>query len=150
CPTGAITPDGDHVRIDEHICAGCGACAAACPTGAAAYALPAADALMRKLRTLLTVYRQAGGKRPVLLVHDTIHGAEMIDALARYGQGLPANVLPVAVKELTQIGPEIVAAAFSYGASALRFLLRAKARHDVSGLRQTIELSTAILKGLGF
>ncbi len=24
CPTGAIAPDGDHVAIDTHICAGCG------------------------------------------------------------------------------------------------------------------------------
>jgi len=26
CPTGAITPDGDHVRISAEICAGCGQC----------------------------------------------------------------------------------------------------------------------------
>ncbi len=70
CPTGAITPAGNHVAIDARICAGCGQCAAVCPTGAAAYALPAADALMRKLRTLLTAYREAGGARPVLLLHD--------------------------------------------------------------------------------
>ena len=64
CPTGAITPAGDHVAIDAQICAGCGQCAAACPTGAAAYALPPADALMRKLRVLLTTYREAGGEQP--------------------------------------------------------------------------------------
>ena len=63
CPTGAITPAGDHVAIDAQICAGCGQCAAVCPTGAASYALPPADALMRKLRTLLTTYREAGGAR---------------------------------------------------------------------------------------
>ena len=27
CPTGAITPDGDHVAIDPAICGGCGNCA---------------------------------------------------------------------------------------------------------------------------
>jgi ferredoxin len=150
CPTGAITPAGDHVKIDEYVCAGCGACASACPTGAASYALPTADALMRKLRTLLTVYREAGGRRPVLLLHDAAHGEPMIDALARHGDGLPANVLPLAVNELTQIGLENVAAAFAYGATAVRFLLRAKPRHDVAALTKTIALAEPILTGLGF
>jgi ferredoxin len=150
CPTGAITPAGDHVKIDEYVCAGCGACASACPTGAASYALPTADALMRKLRTLLSVYREAGGKRPILLLHDAAHGEPMIDALARHGGGLPANVLPLAVNELTQIGLENVAAAFAFGATAMRFLLRAKPRHDVAALTKTIALAEPILMGLGF
>ena len=91
CPTSAIVPDGDHVAIDEKICAGCGQCAAACPTGAASYALPPSDALLRKLRALLTVYREAGGTSPVLLFHDEAHGGALIDALARHGDGLPAQ-----------------------------------------------------------
>ncbi len=150
CPTGAIAPAGDHVSIDPKICAGCGQCAAVCPTGAAAYALPAVDALLRKLRTLLFAYRQAGGSDPVILFHDGEHGTAMIDALARFGDGLPANVLPVAVNELTQVGLEAAAAAFAYGATALRFLLRAKPRHDVTGLYKTIALAEPILAGLGF
>ena len=150
CPAGAIAPNGDHVVIDAKICAGCGQCAAACPTGAAAYALPPADALLRRLRALLATYREAGGDRPIVLLHDETHGAEMIDALAHHGDGLPANVLPLAVNEVTQVGLEAVAAAFAYGASALRFLLRARPRHDVAGLRQTIALSEPILAGLGF
>jgi ferredoxin len=150
CPTGAITPDGDHVAIDAMICAGCGQCAAACPTGAAAYALPPADALMRKLRTLLAAYAKAGGSRPVLLVHDEEHGDAMIEALSRYGDGLPANVLPVKVNEVTQVGLETVAAAFAYGATAVRFLLRAKPRHDIAGLNKTLALAIPILAGLGF
>ena len=141
CPTGAITPAGDHVAIDAQVCAGCGQCAAACPTGAAAYALPSADALMRKLRVLLSTYREAGGVAPILLLHDEAHGGALIDALARHGDGLPANVLPLAVNEVTQIGLETVAAAFAYGASALRFLLRARPRHDITGLANTIALA---------
>ena len=136
CPAGAITPAGDHVMIDALVCAGCGQCAAVCPTGAASYALPPADALMRKLRNLLTAYRESGGARAVLLLHDETHGAELIDALARYGDGLPANVLPMAVNEVTQVGLEVVAAAFAYGASALRFLLRERPRHDTTGLQR--------------
>jgi ferredoxin len=150
CPTGAIAPNGDHVLIDDAVCAGCGQCAAVCPTGAAAYALPAADALLRKLRTLLAAYATAGGALPVLLFHDDEHGGALIDALARFGDGLPANVLPVAVNEVTQIGLEAIAAALTYGASAVRFLVRAKPRHDIAGLRKTIALATPILSGLGF
>ena len=150
CPTGAIAPNGDHVAIDANICAGCGQCAAACPTGAASYALPPPDALLRKLRTLLTAYRDAGGAQPVLLFHDGDHGLETIEALARYGVGLPANVLPVQINEITQIGLEAVAGSFAYGATAVRFLLRAKPRHDMSGLYKTIALAEPILAGLGF
>src|SRR5581483_7976876 len=72
------------------------------------------------------------------------------DALARYGDGLPANVIPVAVNEITQLGIESIAAAFAYGACAVRFLLRAKPRHDVSGLRRMVALAEPILAGLGF
>jgi ferredoxin len=151
CPTGAIAPAGDHVAIDAHICAGCGQCAADCPTGAAAYALPPADLLMRRLRALLTTYRDAGGSRPpVVLIHDDTHGTPLIDALARFGDGLPAHVLPLAVNEVTQVGLEAVAAAFAYGASALRFLLRAKPRHDITGLARTLALAEPILQALGF
>jgi ferredoxin len=150
CPTGATAPAGDHVAIDAAICAGCGQCAAACPTGAAAYALPPSDTMLRKLRTLLSAYARAGGTQPVLLWHDAEHGAELIDALARHGDGLPAHVLPVAVNEITQVGLESIAAAFAYGATAVRFLTRAKPRHDIAGLAQNIALAEPILAALGF
>jgi ferredoxin len=150
CPAGAIAPAGEHVTIDAAICAGCGQCAAACPTGAAGYAMPPADALMRRLRTLLTVYREAGGRTPALLFHDDEHGGALIDALARHGDGLPADVLPVQVNEVTQVGLETMAAAFAYGAAAVRFVLRSKPRHDMAGLMRTITLAETILAGLGF
>ncbi len=150
CPTGAITPAGDHVAIDANICAGCGACASVCPTGAASYALPPADALMRRLRTLLRTFAQAGGTNPVVLLHDGEHGEPMIDALARFGDGLPAHVLPLRVNEITQIGYEMLAAAFAFGATGIAFLARGKPRHDIGGLQNVAATTAHIVTALGF
>ena len=150
CPTGAITPNGNAVAIDANVCAGCGSCASVCPTGAASYALPSADALMRRLRTLLQTYRKAGGSDAIVLFHDGEHGEEIIDALARFGAGLPANVLPLRVNEVTQLGPEMLAAAFAYGASGVAIVTRARQRHDITALRRAVETSDSVISALGF
>lgn len=150
CPTGAIAPDGNAVAIDDNVCAGCGACASVCPTGAASYALPSADALMRRLRTLLQTYRKAGGGDAIVLFHDGEHGEDIIDALARFGAGLPANVLPVRVNEVTQLGPEAIAGVFAYGGSGAAILARARPKHDMTGLRRAVETSATIVAALGF
>src|SRR5258705_9764495 len=150
CPTGAITPNGNAVAIDANVCAGCGACASVFPTGPASYFLPAADALMRRLRTLLQTYRKARRSDVLVLFHDGEHGEDIIDALARFGAGLPANVLPVRVNEVTQLGPEAFAAVFAFGGTGIAVVTRAKPKHDISGLRRAAEMSDHIVSALGF
>lgn len=62
CPTGAISPEGDHVSIDPMVCAGCGACAALCPSGAISYDAPPVSAVFRRLDVLARTYREAAAR----------------------------------------------------------------------------------------
>ncbi len=150
CPASAITSAGNTVSIDPAICAGCGQCAAACPTGAASYALPDATTLSRRLRAALTAWTAATTThKPTILLHDTDHGAPLIDAAARSGSGLPAHVIPLAVNEATQIGPEVIASALAYGAGNLRILTRSRPKHDIKGLHDTLNLMAELLPETG-
>ena len=151
CPTGAITPAGNHVAIDPHICAGCGQCAAACPTGAVSYATPSVDILLQQIRMGAIAWHEAGGgDDAILLLHDAPHGSALIDAAARFGAGLPARAVPLCLNEVTQTGVEAVAGAIAYGFRAVRILTRASPRHDTAGLVATVATVSRILAGLGF
>jgi ferredoxin len=148
CPAGAITPGRDSVAISAEICAGCGACAAVCPTGAASYALPSSNNLLRRLRALLLTYREAGAEAPVILVHDA-KGEAMIDALAREGDGLPARVLPLRVNEVSQLDLAFFLAGFAWGAAQIRVLMRGRRVHGVEGMFRNLDFTGEVLAGLG-
>ncbi len=149
CPTGAIASDGDHVAIDANVCAGCGTCSAVCPTGAVSYAYPARGDLVGRVQAMLGAYAKAGGKAPVLLVHDDSHGAPLIDAMARTGRGLPVNVIPLAVYAVTALGHDLMAAALAAGASEIVLLAAPEHPVELAALETEIALLAAFLDGLG-
>ncbi len=150
CPTGAITPNEDKVTYDPYTCAGCGLCAVVCPTGAAKYNLPAADSGSDRLRALIGTYRSAGGADPILLVHDDVFGRDIIAMSARYGRGLPGNVLPFAVNQVTQTGLDTVLLALALGASKVALLLPPSKREDRQTLIDQFDLIDTITEGLGY
>jgi ferredoxin len=147
CPTGAITPSGDHVSVDPRVCAGCGGCAAVCPSGAVTYDDPQAEFLFLRLSTLADAYRAAGGSAPRLLIHDQTFGAEMIALSARYGQGLPANVIPLAVNNAEGVGHAELLAACAVGFAEVSVLMTP--RTDPAVPEAQLAIARAVLEGAG-
>lgn len=149
CPTGAIAPAGDSVAVDPGLCAGCGACAAACPTSAITYGYQEAEGVRRRIAALETAFRAAGGERPRLLIHDERHGGPLIEALARFGRGLPADVLPLQVNAVGQIGHDTLMAALALGFQEVVLLSDPARAEDDGGLQYQIGLADALITGLG-
>lgn len=147
CPTGAITSAGDHVAVDPLICAGCGACAAVCPSGAVSYDTPAVGHVFNQLAGAARAWRRAGGRAARLLVHDPDHGAEMIALAARFGRGLPADVVPFASPALASFGHAEILAALGAGFAGADILIGPKA--DRAAIEAQVGLADALVRGLG-
>ncbi|MCP5088415.1 MAG: 4Fe-4S dicluster domain-containing protein, partial [Rhodobacteraceae bacterium] len=123
CPTGAISPDGDHVAVDPLICAGCGACSALCPSGAITYDHPPTEDQFRRIHGLADMFRKAGGTEPRLLICDGKFGSEMISLAARFGAGLPADVIPLEVDTVAGFGHAEMLASLASGFVSVHVLL---------------------------
>jgi ferredoxin len=150
CSTAAIRPDGDHIRVEPHLCMGCGACATVCPSGALGYAYPAVPDLGARVRTLLSTYRAAGGRDAWLLFHDAA-GRAVIDRLGRHGRGLPARVIPVELHHMAAAGLDVWLGALAYGASGIAVLAtgtEAPQYADALGLQMSF--GQTIVQALGY
>ncbi len=150
CPAGAIAEEGNGIAVDPGICGGCGSCSASCPTGAVSYRYPRREDLIARIRALVSTYLKAGGARPVLLLHEARRGGELIAAMARFGRGLPVNVLPVSLHSVTEVGHDILAAAFVAGAEQIVALVDPEREDEALPLHTQSALISSILQSLGY
>lgn len=151
CSTAAIAGDGDHVKVEPHLCMGCGGCATVCPSGAMAYVYPRVSDVGARLKTLLATYARAGGKDPCLLFHDAARGRELVAQLGRRGRGLPARVIPVEAFHVASVGLDTVLGAFALGASQVLVAATGEeADSYVAALREQLGFAEQIVQGLGY
>jgi ferredoxin len=150
CSTAAIAADGDHVRVEPHLCMGCGACATVCPSGAMSYAYPSVPDLGLRLRTLLATYAKAGGRDACILLHAE-DGRAAIANLARRGRGLPARVIPLEVHHVASVGLDVWLAALAHGASQVAVLATgAEAPEYRDALERQMRYADTIAQALGY
>jgi ferredoxin len=143
CPAEAISSLGETIEVNAYLCQGGGACATVCPSGAIRYLYPSAKDTLERLRRLLTVYREAGGVNPVLLIH------------ASNDEPFPepewANYLVMQVEELASVGLEIWLSALAYGARAVGLVDRHGLPKRVeAALRQQLATAEEILRAMGY
>jgi ferredoxin len=158
CSAAAISsePARQQVKVNPSLCVGCGACTTVCPTGALTYAYPRAPEQGRHWRTLLSTYQQAGGRDAVLLLHSQEAGLALVEDLGRaarlgQAQGVPANVIPVALWHTASTGVDLWLSAVAFGASQVVVLVTAEeAPQYLEGLKEQMAVAQAILRGLGY
>lgn len=145
------------IVVEPHLCVGCGACSTVCPSGALAFAYPGTVDQGRRLRTLLTAYRNAGGRDAALLLHSEGAGARLIGALGRAARvdkavhGVPARVIPVSLWHTASAGIDLWLAAIALGASQVWILLTEEEAPEYRrALTEQLAVAQSILSGLGY
>jgi ferredoxin len=153
CSTGAIRADGDHIKVEPRLCAGCGGCATVCPSGAMTHAYPGAADTGMRVKTLLATYRDAGGEPACLVFHDMEAGRDRVRGVGRRavrgGRGLPARAIPFEVFHVASIGIDTLLGALCYGASQA-FIVLEKNSPYAAALREQMALAETLLHGLGY
>jgi ferredoxin len=114
CSTAAIRPDGNGVRVEPHLCMGCGACASVCPSGAMRYNYPGMPHRGGQIRAALAGWQAAGGGAATLL----LHGREEAETLRAWAEteALPPALQPLALYDAASVGPDLLLYALCAGA----------------------------------
>ncbi len=151
CSTEAISADGDHVRVDPHLCMGCGACASVCPSGAMSFQFPRVSHRGGQMKALLGAYRDAGGRDACILFHNGIDGRDLLARAAAAGSGLPARVIPLESWHVASIGIDMLLGAVALGASQVVVLAAGSEAPEYSrSLREQMDLAQSIVSALGY
>ena len=157
CSTKAISSDGqnsDRVKVDAHLCMGCGACATVCPSGAMTYQYPRVSDRGTQMKTLLNAYRLAAkgqGDAPVVMFHNATDGREAIARNTSTGAGLPLNMLPIETWHVASTGLDVLLGAIAYGAGHVVLLAAGPESPDyVAALKREMTLAQLIVNSLGF
>lgn len=143
CSTQAISGFGDKVKVEPHLCMGCGACASVCPSGAMRYNYPSVAYLGERLKVMLDAYAHIEPSRPVLL----LHGEGAVLDLPRLDQ----DMLPLEVFNVASIGLDILLYAIAAGAQRVLITTPAnEAPQYIVALHEQMTLAETILQGLGY
>jgi ferredoxin len=104
-----------------------------------------------RLKKLLAVYAQAGGKDAALLLHGAAVGREVIARTARRGRGLPARMIPLEVFHPASVGIDTLIGAIAYGASQV-VVLATETEADEYGhaVERQMGYAQTILNALGY
>lgn len=151
CSTQAIAPDGDHVKVDAHLCMGCGACATVCPSGAMSYQFPRVSHRGVQMKQLLSTYRHAGGTHPCIVFHNGGDARDLLAAASASGRGLPARAMPLEAWHVAAIGLDILLPAVAFGATQVVVL--STGSDDAiyrDSLRAQMAIGQAVLGALGY
>ncbi|WP_198674924.1 4Fe-4S binding protein [Rhodoferax ferrireducens] len=167
CSASAISSERSRqqIKVNPHLCVGCGTCTTVCPSGALTYAYPRASDQGVRLKTLLGTYARSGGNHAALLLHSQDGGTRLLGDLGRLAQldrgthgnfhegthGVPARVLPVALWHTSSLGLEVWLTAIAYGASQVWVLMTdEEAPQYLDAIRSQMAVAQAILTGLGY
>ena len=151
CSTQAISADGDHVKVDPHLCMGCGACSTVCPSGAMGFQFPRPADRGAQLKQLLSSYRHAGGRDACIVFHNSGDGREMLAHAAASGRGLPARALPLEAWHVASVGIDLLLPAIAYGANQVAIVSAGSETDEyVAALQAQMAIAQAVLSGLGY